>query len=335
MSSEPRTIPRIDRWVLPGALPTVEAMKSWGHNEHSYHPDLWDLEYVTYRYLKGMSEKALRDRYAAVVHSMGTYLTPGRDVIPIISYQSSWYWFRKEHQTRLEFALRGMPAPSLTPCPLRNIGPVQNLGAVPNGEKVIFRYGKRKHLEEMLVEGKIRFAPAQQYRGEDNNTARRDEELQKHSFMAGQYTTITLPNGQKIRPRGDVRRTVSGAGYHMVCFSCVWDDQLFDAFDADACVAVLAPEEFTNRVEMRGQAAFPGWYFHHNPVQYFDPYQIGRHERIDASMCKDFLFAYQNEYRILWAQLRAAAIDGARFISSGSIRDIAKLYDRSGNELTV
>ncbi len=335
MSSEPRTIPRIERRALPTSRPTLDAMKSCGHNEHFYDPDLWDLEYVSHRYLGGMSEAALHDRYAAIIHSMGSYLAPERDAIPIINYQSSWYWFQKEHQTRLEFAIRGIPAPSLTPHPLQHVGPLPDLGPVPNGERVVFRYGKRKHLEEMLVEGKIRFAPAQQYLGEDNNAARRDEELQKHRFMAGQYTTITLPNGQKTKPIGDIRHTVSGTSYHMACFSCVWDDQLFDAFDADACIAVLAPEEFANRVETGGRAVFPGWRFHHNPVQYFDPYLIGRRERIDWAMSKDFRFAYQNEYRILWAQLNSAAIDGARFISAGSVQDIAKLYDRSGNELTV
>ena len=100
-------IPQIERLVLPKSYPTPEAMKSFSQNEHNYNPDLWELEYVPHRYLSGMTESALQDRYHAIIRNMRSYTEPERDRIPIISYQSSWYWFRKEYQTRLEFALQG------------------------------------------------------------------------------------------------------------------------------------------------------------------------------------------------------------------------------------
>ena len=65
MSGENRVtqIPQIERLALPKDYPTQDAMKSWRQNEHSYHPDMWDLQYVPYRYLSGMTNDDLRIRY--------------------------------------------------------------------------------------------------------------------------------------------------------------------------------------------------------------------------------------------------------------------------------
>jgi hypothetical protein len=199
---------------------------------------------------------------------------------------------------------------------------------------VIFRYGEQKYMREMIREGQVRFMPAQTYLGPDNNAARRDEELNKHAYMAGKYTRITTADGKPIKVIGDVLRTVSGPGYHLACFSSVWDDQLFDEFEADTCIAVTAPEEFCKRLQAAGRAIFPAWYFHDNPVQYFDPYQQVRNEYFDAAMSKDFRFAYQNEYRVLWSQLGGRPISGAQFVNIGPAQDIMTMYDRGGNVIS-
>ena len=44
-------IPQIERLAQPKGYPTPEAMKSWGQNKYRYDPDMWDLEYVSCRYL--------------------------------------------------------------------------------------------------------------------------------------------------------------------------------------------------------------------------------------------------------------------------------------------
>jgi hypothetical protein len=328
-------IPRIDRLTLPASYPTLAAMKSWGHNEHFYHPDLWDLQYVPHRYLSGMTDEGLRQRYGDILRNMTSYTRPARDAIPIISYQSSWYWFRKEYHTRLEFALRGILPPSMKHLPPSEeiFHPRQR--TIPNGENLIFRYGKREHLEQLLKFGRLRFSPAETYREAENNDARRDDERQKHSYKAGRYITMIHESGRQLRALGDLRRTVGGPPYHLVCFSCVWSEHLFDEFQADACIAVTNPEEFARRLEMAGRSTFSNWYFHHNPVHYFDPYEQIKNEPFDSAMSKDFRFAYQQEYRILWSQLEASPIEGFQFIDIGPADDIMAMYDRTGAEIRL
>ena len=328
-------IPQIERLVLPKSYPTPEAMKSWSQNEHNYHPDLWDLEYVPHRYLSGMTDSALQDRYRAIIRNMRSYTEPERDRIPIISYQSSWYWFRKEYQTRLEFALREIEQPTLNhECQNTNESGAAH-GKVPNGTKNIFRYGKREYMRQMVEQGKVRFSPAEFYEGEENNEARRDDERQKHSYMPGRYTTFTHQSGQRLKVKGDVRRTIGGPKYHLISFSCIWNADLLEDFQADTCVVVTDPAEFAKRLQEAGRSVFPGWYFLDCPVQYFDPYERIKNEAYDSAMSKDFQFAYQNEYRIIWSQMTAAPVDGFQFVDIGPAQDIMKMYDRDGREIRL
>ena len=206
---------------------------------------------------------------------------------------------------------------------------------VPNGTDVIFRYGERKHMRQMVQDGSVRFSPAESYDGEENNEARRDDELQKHAYMPGQYTTIIHESGQRIPVIEDVQHTVGGPRYHLVCFSCVWDPQLFEEFGADTCVAVTEPREFARRIGEAGKDVFPGWYFLDCPVQYFDPYERLKNEFFDAGMSKDLRYAYQNEFRILWSQMRATPIDRHQIVNIGPVYDIMTMYDINGREIPL
>lgn len=173
-------------------------MTSWGQNRHSYHPDYWELEYTSYRYLSGMNDNELQDRYCAIVKNMRSYTDRAREVIPLNTYQSAWYWYRKEHQTRLEFALRNSK-----PLVFRHERPPMNESGplhpdVPNGSKLILRYGKREYMQHMVDQGRIRISPAHAYENETNNAARRDNELHKHSYIPGRYTSIVHESGKKL-----------------------------------------------------------------------------------------------------------------------------------------
>ena len=326
-------IPKIERFTLPKNYPTPEVMQSWGQNEHHYHPDMWDLEYAPYRYLGGMTDSDLQHRYRTIAYNMRSYTEPERDSIPLNSYQSSWYWFRKEYHTRLELALRNIELPILNHEPRSKNGSGPANPKVPTGTEIIFRYDKRKYIRQMVEQGTIRFSPAESYEGEENNEARRDDELQKHARIPSQYTTITHESGQRLNVIGDIRRIIGGPKYHLVCFSCVWNPELFKDFQSDTCVAVTDPGEFARRLEEAGSQVFPGWHFHNGPVQYFDPYEQIENEHLNSAISKDFRFAYQNEYRFLWSQMSAAPVDGFQFVDIGPVQDIMTMYDGDGREI--
>ena len=52
-------------------------------------------------------------------------------------------------------------------------------------------------------------------------------------------------------------------------------------------------------------------------------------------MSKDFRFAYQSEYRILWSQMRASPVAGFQFVDIGPVQDIMTIYDVDGREIRL
>jgi hypothetical protein len=192
---------------------------------------------------------------------------------------------------------------------------------------VLFRYGSREWLQEMLDFGRLRVTAARDYALMEKDLARQDDELVKHSHSPGEYVTITLPDGRQSRPVGDVKYSVSGADYFVYCVSNDWDPDLFQDFNADCCVVIKQPEEFARRLEQAAKGQLQGWYFHHNPVRYFDTHEREPKELIDNAMSKEFRFAYQREYRFLFSGMGLSAT-GFKSLELGALGDIAELHAR-------
>jgi hypothetical protein len=321
-------IPDIKALPRPAILPHSRAMVSHKENETSYDPQLWELEYVIHRYLGRVDEQTLHARYDAIVRNMRAIISEDRHVIPIRSFLSSWYWYRKEHQTRLEFALRKLPLHRELPVIAnRDLSAAPARPCHPNGGDVLFRYGERKWLNELVQSGRLRIKAARDYALMENDPARKDDELVKHSYSPGEYVTLILPSGRTSRLIGDLRNSVTGTDYYVYCVANDWDPDLFSDFNADACVVIHNPGEFARRLKTAASSTLGDWYFHYNPVEYFDTYERRTHERIDNAMSKDFRFAYQRETRFLWAS-RGRSAAGFIDLELGPLKDIASLTGR-------
>jgi hypothetical protein len=169
-------IPDIGRLALPGILPHPRALASGKENVTTYDPELWELEYVTHRYLGRIDETALRVRYDNIVRNMRAIISEDRLVIPIRTFLSSWYWYRKEHQTRLEFALRGLTLNRDLPVSVRDLSAAPARPRSPNSGDVLFRYGERKWLKELVEFGRLRIKAAREYALMEKDPARQDDE---------------------------------------------------------------------------------------------------------------------------------------------------------------
>lgn len=314
--------------LLPTRLPRLDALRSWGQAPSSYEPEVWEFEYRVHRYLRHLSEEELAARYDATVRNLLSLVNVERHVIPIHTFLSSWYWYRKEHLTRYEFFLRGLRLHrSLPVVNGRELDEAPARQRAPNAGDVLFRYGSQRWMRELLDFGRLRMLAARDYAQMELDPARQDDELAKHAFSPGEYVTVTMPDGNVARPIGDVRSSHSGTDYFVYCVSNEWDVDLFDDFGVDACVIIKDADAFSQRLEKAGKQLLPDWYFHHNPVEYFDTYERRPKERIDNAMSKDFRFAYQREYRFLFAGFGKEAM-GAQYLELGPLHDIAELHLR-------
>ncbi len=318
---------RIRALSIPEIYPSPEAIKSFQDNKHGYDPEFWEFQYETYRYIGRLPDESLRIRYRDILNNMQALTSPDRHIIPIQSFLSSWYWYRKEHQTRLEFLIRGLELPNQPPLIISSnstdAGPVRPRS--PNAGDVLYRYGNNQYMTEMIEQGSIRISSASEVQKLDQDIARYDRELNKQSYMPGQYTRITTQDGVDIPVIGDVCRTVSLPNYFFLCISLDWDFNLFKAFGADTCVVIKNPNAFEKRLEEASKQKLPGWELHHFPVEYYDPYERLPNQRITAGMSKDFCYAYQREYRFIWIHKDGLEAKGFKFLNVGSIEDIAEL----------
>ena len=311
---------------LPSALPDLKAMRPG--NKNDYDPEFWEFQYQTYRYLERVKNDAVTSRYNGIVKNMSALTSPDRDVIPIDTFLSSWYWFRKEHQTRYELNLRGLKLPEELPTKLKHStnynAPFQPRH--PNSGDILFRYTNREYAEEMLKEGKIRIGAASEIEKFKDDIARFDKELEKNSYLAGEHVRITTQSGQELPIIGDFRSTVRMPNYYFLCLSLDWDSSLFHDFSADCCVVIKRPDIFYDRIEKFSQKILPDWVLFDLPVEYYDPHEQLPKQRLDAGFSKDFMYAYQRERRFLWQHLGGTPAEGYKFLSIGSLEDIAEIH---------
>lgn len=325
-SHKEETLQKLDSLTLPKGLPTDKAIKSWGQNIHNYEPEFWESQYEIYRYLKNIIESELIERYKNICRNFEVLTGCERDVIPINSFLSSWYWYRKEHQTRYEFYLSDIKLPVPTPHPRALLqAPVRPKG--PNSCDILFRYGNFEFMKLFVEKGEVRISPASLYKDGIIGDPRTDDELNKHKWLVGDHTTITTKEGKRIPIRGDLKETVSTqTNYYTLCMSCDFEPKIFEEFGYDSCVIMKDPEKFAERIEQNSKEVLPEWYFHHNPIEYFDPHEPTKNQYFSPTICKDFVYAYQMEYRFLWDPLGNGAASDYIVLNLGPLEDICELY---------
>lgn len=213
---------RVNSLNLPENLPNSETIRSFKDNLHSYEPEFWEFQYQVYRYLERVTDEFLIERYKNILRNMKALISRDRDVIPIQSFLSSWYWFRKEHQTRFEFALRNVSLPVAAPFGItfnNEAAGAPSRPTHPNAGDVLFRYDKRTYIEKLIHEGQIRIRPAADFRQMEHDRARHDDECAKKYFLPGAHTRITTRDGQNIPILGDVEQIVSAPNYYVFCMA--------------------------------------------------------------------------------------------------------------------
>jgi hypothetical protein len=324
-----KKLPKLPVFPLPSILPDKRSLNSSTHNDVHYDPEFWELEYSIDRYLENISDKLLIQRYKDIARNFSRLVCEDRHSISINSFLSSWYWFRKEHHTRLEFHSRKFPLPSvkfdfLSPDKYRQLPFLPNRS---NSGDMLFRFGSSKYMKPLIEKGEIRIGAASQYKDGLTSDPRTDDELNKHSFIPSNSCIITTESGEQISIIGDVQRSISCENYFVLCFARGYHPDLFTDFSADCCVIIHNVEEFAKRIDSAFRNKLgEDWIFGYLPIEYFDPYELDRNALFNTVMSKDFSYAYQMEYRFAWISQQKMPANGYHYLELGSVEDIASLY---------
>lgn len=312
---------RVPALTLPSLLPTLADMESFRDNHHGYEPNFWELFYEGRRYLERATDAQLMSRYQSIIRNMKALVRPSRHKIPIQDPLSSWYWFKKEHETRLELFLRGLNVASQSEvfnvCDIN----IDSHTHLVRGE-ALFRYHSQSVIRDMMM-GRIQIRPASFYKDTDLGEARSDDEQSKSCFVPGRGIRIVDKYGNQAPIIGNLKRTASLPDYYVLCFSWEWDPALMAEFGG-ACARVSDADQFAERLNQAFSHEMQGWEFHHFPVQYFDPLDGSLKQLIDPGISKDFRYAYQREYRFVWFHPDGHETSGIRHANMGYLGGIAQ-----------
>lgn len=189
----------------------------------------------------------------------------------------------------------------------------------------LYRYSEKKWLERSLELGEFRLRPATDYKQQETDAARHDDELVRVSTSPASSVSITIERtGQKIKPVGDVAyRSEVGTNYLTICFSKRWDEHLFDDFpDTDACLVIHEVEDFCERLHSAAELALPQWAGIDAAVVY------GGKSRLGAVFSKPLQFILQHEWRFAWCPHVQVTELVPVLLTIGSITDIAEIVER-------
>jgi hypothetical protein len=302
-------------------------------------PAQWQLSYDAHPYLSNLTVDELNARYGALAQNLAFLLCPSSDALPLAAnYHSSLWWLLKFEQTRHEYMRRGSKPPEVPDYP-EHVAVALNQSQPGGDPDFVVRYGERSWLMAMIEKGDVRIAPARSYEVEVAS-ARRDDELEKAGYLLKDSVRITTEDGKTIRPKTDVRRSVRmSSNYYVLCASTGFDPRLAAYFPnkagdaADACAVIFDVGAFAERLAAASSARLSGWFFHHNPVWYYDPRDIKLKQYLSAGTHKDFAFAYQREYRFLWAPVSGGDAVDYIHLDLGPLGDIAGLFTPAGEHL--
>lgn len=298
--------------------------------------ELWHFEYQVARPLKNISDKFLCIRYKSILFNFGFLADSIRDHAPLDkSFRSSLWWLKKLYQTSLEFKWRDQSLPPSSPeieyiyTSYKTI-PHKTGSAHPG---YIVRYGERWWLERFLKEGDMRVTPSPAYSMMKGDKARHDNENIKSQYLRGDKTKITNMDGTYIPPIGDVQKSTEiTTGFYNVSFSTEFDTRLLNAFvgrenaNQKAALVIWDIPEFLRRVESWSVQNIPDFYCIANEIQYYDPYEYYNIKKLPAALRKEFSFAYQREYRLLWDPVCFKIKNSSFHAFINPIDDIATLF---------
>lgn len=202
-----------------------------------------------------------------------------------------------------------------------------------DGKDYLFKYGKLRHLEQMLTFGHIRLCPASEYEKSVHIQAVKDtERMRTYRISALKEALEGISEieafGEKLPiANGTVKANFRSNDYYLFCTSTKMSRRMFSDFDADAVLVIKDKSAFISRLKERIIEELAGWDFTERRVEYFDPYRdIPRHRFMEFT--KHFSYAYQNEHRIVINSCQPhhhTVLLNPMNITIGSLQDIAEI----------
>lgn len=135
----------------------------------------------------------------------------------------------------------------------------------------------------------------------------------------------TGKQGERIQAIGEIqfsRRLEEN--FYVMCMTVGYRPRLLDDFNANALLVIHNVDRFLIRIEKAVKKARPDLRMAGNVVNYYDPYRVKPND-LEPFFAKNFRYAYQREYRLVWHAPGLALDCEPFFVEIGSMQHIATL----------
>jgi hypothetical protein len=297
-------------------------------------------EYRRNRYLEHLPKEQLMRRIEDVMSNVHVVDSSGRIALKATN-SSPHYWLSRFQEVIVEMQLRYGPYPAgfteglldrnRLPGSLRK-EQLQRFKAYvdqpASSRNALVKYGKRRFLDEVIAAGRIRIMPASEYNDPSLNAAVRDDELTAEvnfdSTFLGVFEGREASVAQHLHDARKIYRRRVDTNYYVYCMSTLTSNRLLIDFEADALIVIREPEVFLERLDSAVQRQVPEWRSRTGYVSYYDPLQVTP-EEVDPVMGKNFRYAYQHEFRILWLPPSTVTCLEPIHVELGPLDDIAEI----------
>jgi len=197
----------------------------------------------------------------------------------------------------------------------------------------LVRYSKVRYIKDALSNGVIKIHPASRYNDPSLNSAQYDEELRHfavtpHERLRFELMGTTVPGGPEVTiPHQPLElfRFMEVPNFYVLCCAASFDCRMFNDFTADAALIIHGKDEFIERVGDAVAQHVPST-FSHQKVRCYDPYRIAHPSELIPAFSKNFSYAYQDEYRLVWKPPSETELKPF-FINIGPMNDIAAMVE--------
>ncbi|MDQ6664909.1 MAG: hypothetical protein M3Z23_11000 [Acidobacteriota bacterium] len=311
--------------------------------------EAWRLQYRNEPYLRDLSNDDLFVRAGALMTAVTQHSEDGK--LAIVSIDKDWSPMERFTHALEEFAIRrvGHREPAVIKAmhiPQPNSSKVKRAPKILSkntwSDPIMVKFGTRKHIASLFLEGKGRISLARTYKDSSLGHARADDESQisvyVHPMDAHRLRAVEhFENGSRgidvqVPYLGSVQiQWRANSDFYVYCLAQSCDVRMFDDFttadsDVDTCVVITEPHKFMERIKTAIAIQLPNWKPIDGPITYLDPFFV-RVEHLPPQFCKHFRFSYQKEHRLVWIppNPEQASFPDHIYFDIGPLTDCARL----------
>lgn len=218
----------------------------------------------------------------------------------------------------------------------------------------LYKYLPSKYIDNIILKGELLFRNLTYFRQFEDN--RRGDPLEGfHRDNPDNDITLSCPRTGRILAKGDFSylNSTNSDFIYVFCLSKNIISNLYDEFEADACIEITDVPEFMKRAKFAVKkllSAHPSGLIHNDVIYYHDnaPANFDIKKPQNLAFAKGIHYEHQNEYRMIFGTRKAfnlkqsiiinqnySFIDEAKKgiaknkpVKLGSLADITKVHFR-------